>query len=131
MKYKALITAMCVSIMAVTLILVLYDYMGRRAANALNSQGEEAERLSIRQQFLQELSSKEQLSQASLQQISEHYDAKVNDYYVKVTYKDEPDVVYVYDKNTKGQFVLMHILAEGGTQPDDRLKHKHRFSPAP
>ncbi|MFB0846925.1 DUF3139 domain-containing protein [Paenibacillus oleatilyticus] len=131
MKHKALIIAMSVSISTVILILVLYDYMGRRAADALNFQGEEAERLSIRQQFLQELSSKEHMPQESVQQISGYYDAKVNDYYVKVTYKDEPDVVYVYDKNTKGQFVLMHILAEGGTQPDDRLKHKHRFSPAP
>ncbi|MBU7315131.1 DUF3139 domain-containing protein [Paenibacillus oleatilyticus] len=131
MKYKALITAMCVSMTTVILILCLYDYTARRAADALNSQGEEAERLNIRQQFLQELSSKEHMPQESVQQISGHYDAKVNDYYVKVAYKDEPDVVYVYDKNTKGQFVLMHILAEGGTQPDDRLKHKHRFSPAP
>ncbi|MDO3676724.1 DUF3139 domain-containing protein [Paenibacillus ehimensis] len=131
MKPKALITAMCVSIATVILILFMYDYLGRRAADALNSQGEEAERLNIRQQFLQELSSKEQLSQASVQQISGHYDVKVKDYYVKVTYKDEPDVVYVYDKNAKEVFVLTHILAEGASKPDEPFKHKHRFSPVP
>ncbi|XOK62322.1 hypothetical protein ACJ7K1_04070 [Paenibacillus elgii] len=101
MKHKALIIAMSVSISTVILILCLYDYTARRAADALNSQGEEAERPSIRQQFLQELSSKEQLSRESVQHISGHYDAKVNDYYVKVAYKDEPDVIYVYGKNTK------------------------------
>lgn len=62
MKYKALIIAMCVFMTTVILILFLYDYLGRRAAAALNSQGEEAERFGIRQQFLQELSSKERLS---------------------------------------------------------------------
>ncbi|MGF7033488.1 hypothetical protein J2T17_004436 [Paenibacillus mucilaginosus] len=93
-------------------------------------EGEESEKIKIRQDFLRELYSKENLTEASIKNISIGYDHKASEYFVKVSYRDEPNVVYFYSKKV-GNFYLSDIVADEQKVIDLRarneLLNKHRF----
>lgn len=133
MQYKKLFIALSFSLSTVALILCLnYSYIPQRAEEIMQYPGEASERAKIQERFWAEMKSRESYAKDDVLEIAGAYDVKISEYFVKVTYKNEPDTIYTYYKDGNGGFSLMHILKDG--KPIDRtaeeLKNEHVFAPS-
>ncbi|MGF7036748.1 hypothetical protein J2T17_007823 [Paenibacillus mucilaginosus] len=113
---------------------ISFYFVNQNIKNIGSYEGEESEKSRIKQEFLNELHSKESLTEAFINNISIGYDHKVSDYFVKVSYKDEPNVVYFYSKKENlGSFYLSDIMVDEQIVTDygarNKLINKHRFEP--
>ncbi|KIV58517.1 hypothetical protein AM501_11505 [Aneurinibacillus migulanus] len=128
---KKIYIALCFSIVCVVLISWLYFYyIPQRVVESMDYRGEVEEKIKVRENFLEEMQTKESLTKDYFLEIVGDYDVKTNNYFVKAIYKDEPNVIYIYYKNENGGFWLGHILKDG--KPTDEsaneLKNKHRLA---
>jgi|GEM_PF-3986933 len=111
------------------LIALLY-YIPQHIDESMRNGGEMEEKIKVQQEFLKELAVKESLTKDSIAEISGKFDPKIGDYFVKVIYKDEPNVIYIYHKGENQEFWLSNILSNGQQTTDHKtvdLKNKHRF----
>lgn len=111
----------------IALLYVIPQYIDESMRNG----GEEEEKIKVQQEFLKQLAVKESLNKDSIVEISGEYDFKIDDYFVEVIYKNEPNVIYYYHRNGNQEFWLSNILSNGQQIIDHRtvdLKNKHRFA---
>lgn len=106
-------------------VAISFYVINRNVENFTNYDGEESEKNKTKQDFLKELSIRESLTEEFIHSISTGFDKKLGEYFVKVSYKDESSVVYVYRKNTSlNSFYLSDIMVNDQKITDSRVKYE-------